>query len=107
MYFLCFNGRKVSPMQLGDPLLLRSAVKFSRSRPKPRARSPRPAADGATPKDASSGVTPSAPGLGDRAQDFGQLRPNFVALRKRRGSPSYSGDAFRPLKQRKYIAIDK
>ena len=30
-----------------------------------------------TPEVASSGVTPSAPGLGDRAQGFGQLRPNF------------------------------
>ena len=60
-----------------------------------------------TPEVTSSGVTPSAPVLGDHAQGFGRLRPNFAVLRKRKGSPSCSGDAFRPLKQTKYIAIDE
>ena len=64
-------------------------------------------AEDGTPKVASSGVTPAASGAGDRALGFGQLRLNFDVLRKRKGSPSCSGDAFRPLKLRKYIAIDE
>ena len=60
-----------------------------------------------TPKVASSGATPAAPGGGDRTLGFGRLRLNFDALRKRKGSPSCSSDAFRPLKQRKYITIDE
>ena len=38
-----------------------------------------------TPEVASSGVAPSTLGFGDRAQGFGRLRPNFMALHKRRG----------------------
>ena len=58
-----------------------------------------------TPEVTSSGAIPAAPGAGDRTLGFGRLRLNFDVLRKRMVSPSYSGDAFRPLKQRKYIAI--
>ena len=36
-----------------------------------------------------------------------QLRLNFGALRKRKVLPSCDGGAFRPLKQRKYIAKDE
>ena len=72
---------------------------------------PEAEAEGSTqpeaPEVGPSRPLPAAPGDGRRAQGFGQLQPNFAALRKRRGSPSYNGDAFRPLKQRKYIAIDE
>lgn len=47
------------------------------------------------------------PNVGGRVQGFGRLRMDFDALRKRKGSLSCSGDAFRPLKQRKYIAMDE
>ena len=58
------------------------------------------------PKVAFSGVPPNAPDADGRVLGFGQLRLNFDVLRKRKGSPSCSGDAFRPLKQRKYVAMD-
>ena len=60
IYFLCFKGRKASPLQLGDPFLFRSTSKFSRSWPKPRARSPAPDAAGLTPEEATLGVPSSA-----------------------------------------------
>ena len=59
------------------------------------------------PKVASSGASPAAPCAGRHVQRFGRLRVDFDALRKRKGSPSCSSGAFRPLKQRKYIAIDE
>ena len=37
----------------------------------------------------------------------GSLCLGLAALYKRKGLPSCSGDAYRPLKQRKYIAIDE
>ena len=60
-----------------------------------------------TPEVVSLGASPAAPRAGCRVQRFGLLRLDFDALRKRKGSPSCSSDAFRPLKQRKYIAIDE
>nr|XP_020147867.1 translation initiation factor IF-2-like [Aegilops tauschii subsp. strangulata] len=60
-----------------------------------------------TPEVTSSGASPAEPGVGDCNLGFGWLRLNFDALRKRKGSPSCSGDAFRPLKQRKYNAVDE
>ena len=60
-----------------------------------------------TPEVASSSASPAAPCAGCRIQCFGRLHLDFDVLRKRKGSPSCSSDAFRPLKQRKYIAIDK
>ena len=60
-----------------------------------------------TPEVVSSGASPAAPHAGCRIQRFGRLRLDFDALRKRKESPSCSSDAFRPLKQRKYIAIDE
>ena len=59
------------------------------------------------PEVASSGASPAAPCAGRHVQRFGRLRVDFDALRKRKGSPSCSRGAFRPLKQRKYIAIDE
>nr|XP_020148232.1 translation initiation factor IF-2-like [Aegilops tauschii subsp. strangulata] len=60
-----------------------------------------------TPEVVPSGASPAAPSAGGRVQGFSQLRLDFDALRKRKGSPSCSGDALRPLKQRKYIAVDE
>ena len=65
--------------------------------------SPQPSAAEVAP----SGASPAVPSAGDHVRGFGRLRLNFDALRKRKGSPSCSGDAFRPLKQRKYNAIDE
>nr|XP_020166144.1 uncharacterized protein LOC109751666 [Aegilops tauschii subsp. strangulata] len=79
--------------------------------PEARASRPETKAEGPTQPDASevvpSGAPPTAPGGGGRAQGFGQLRLNFGALRKRKGPPSYNGDTYRLLKQRKYITIDE
>ena len=60
-----------------------------------------------TPEVVSSGASAAVPCAGCRVQGFGRLRLDFDALRERKGSPSCSSDAFRPLKQRKYIAIDE
>ena len=60
-----------------------------------------------TPKVVSSGASPTMPHASCRVQRFGRLRLDFDALRKRKGSPNCSSDAFRTLKQRKYITIDK
>ena len=43
---------------------------------------------------ASSGATPAALVIGDHTRGFGRFHSNFEALRKRKGSPSCSGDAF-------------
>ena len=59
------------------------------------------------PEAASSGASPVTPCTGRHAQCFGWLRVDFDALRKRKGSPSCSSGAFRPLKQMKYITIDE
>ena len=55
----------------------------------------------------SLGASPVAPCAGRHVQRFGRLRVDFEALRNRKGSPSYSSGTPRPLKQRKYIAIDE
>ena len=60
-----------------------------------------------TPEVVSLGASPAVPYAGRHVQRFGRLRVDFDALRKRKGSPSCSRGAFRPLKQRKYIAIDE
>ena len=60
-----------------------------------------------TPEAVSSVASPTVPRAGCRVQRFGRLRLDFDALRKRKGSPSCSSDAFRPLKQRKYITIEE
>ena len=79
--------------------------------PEARASSRKAEAEGSmqpdTPEVASSRATPAAHGAVGRTRGFGQLRLNFEALRKRKGSPSCSDDAYRPLKHRKYIAIDE
>ena len=59
------------------------------------------------PEVASSGASPVALRAGRHVQRLGRFRVDFATLRKRKGSPSCSGDAFWPLKQRKYIAIDE
>nr|XP_020181403.1 wiskott-Aldrich syndrome protein homolog 1-like [Aegilops tauschii subsp. strangulata] len=59
------------------------------------------------PEVVSSGAAPVAPYAGRHAQRFGRLRVDIDALRKRKGSPSSRSGAFRPLKQRKYFAIDE
>ena len=59
------------------------------------------------PEATSSGTSLVAPCAGRHVQCFGRLHVNFDALCKRKGSPSCSSGAFRPLKQRKYIAIDE
>nr|XP_020179623.1 BRD4-interacting chromatin-remodeling complex-associated protein-like [Aegilops tauschii subsp. strangulata] len=53
------------------------------------------------PEVVSSSASPAAPCIGRHVQHFGRLRVDFEALRKRKGSPSCSSGAFRPLKQRK------
>ena len=76
-----------------------------------RAGGPEAGAEEPSRPDAPEVTTPEAPtnalGANGRAPGFGQLRLDFEALRKRKGSPSCSDDAYRPLKQRKYIAMDE
>ena len=55
----------------------------------------------------SSGAPLAAPFAGLLGQLCGRPRVDSDALRKRKGSPSCGSGAFRPLKQRKYIAIDE
>ena len=59
------------------------------------------------PEVATSRAPPNAPDADGRAQGFGQLRLNLEALCKRKGVPSYSGDAYQLLKERKYIATNE
>nr|XP_020174401.1 predicted GPI-anchored protein 58 [Aegilops tauschii subsp. strangulata] len=79
--------------------------------PEPRGSSPEVVAGELTqprvPEVATRGAPQPALDADNRAPGFGQLRLNFEALRKRKGPPSCSGDAYRPLKQRKYIAVDE
>ena len=53
------------------------------------------------------GASPSAPRTGPHVQRLGQFRVDFTTVCKRKESSSYSGRTFRPLKHRKYIAIDE
>ena len=66
------------------------------------------------PKAAAHEASASTPEVGIRcpvtkghAPTLGSLRLDLEALRKRKGLPSCSGDAYRLLKQRKYIAVDE
>ena len=59
------------------------------------------------PEVATPGAPQPALDADRRAPGFGQLRLNFKALCKSKGPPSCSGDAYRLLKQRKYIAINE
>ena len=53
------------------------------------------------------GPSPAAPCGGPYVQRLGRFRMDFTALCKRKESLSCSGRTFRPLKHRKYIAIDE
>ena len=53
------------------------------------------------------GASPVAPRAGLHVQRLGRFRVDFAALRKRKESSSCSGGTIRPLKHRKYIAIDE
>ena len=59
------------------------------------------------PEVVPSSASPVAPRVGRHVQRFGRLCVDFEELRKRKESPSCSSGAFRPLKRRKYITIDK
>ena len=56
MYFLCFNDRKAPRLQLGDPFLLRSASKSTRSLPKRWTWRPAQGATGEVPEETTSGA---------------------------------------------------
>ena len=58
-----------------------------------------------TPEVVPPSFSSASPRAGRHVQRFGRLCVDFEELRKRKGSPS-SSNIFRPLKQRKYIAID-
>ena len=59
------------------------------------------------PKAGRLGTSLSAPRAGPHVEHLGRFRVDFAALRKRKESSSCSGRTFRPLKHRKYIAIDE
>ena len=59
------------------------------------------------PEAAAQGAPLTALAVEDRPSKPGRLRVNLESLRKRKGSPSYNSDAYRPLKKRKYIAVDE
>ena len=59
------------------------------------------------PKAATQGALSTAPPAEDHPSKPGRLRLNLEALRKRKGSLSCNCDAYRTLKQRKYIAVDE
>ena len=52
------------------------------------------------------GASLAAPHAGLHVQRLGRLRVDFTALRKGKESSSCNGGTIRPLKHRKYIAID-
>ena len=59
------------------------------------------------PEVVSSGAYPVAPRAGRHVQRLGRFRVDFMAHRKRKESSSCSSGTVRPLKHRKYIAIDE
>ena len=53
------------------------------------------------------GAFPAAPHASPHVQHLGRFRVDFATLHKRKESSSCSGGTIRPLKHRKYIAIDE